>query len=133
MYRVKSEGRNDVRFFAGGMSDERSEQLQLAAELPLAMQRGEVDLYYQPILDVGERRVAGIEALLRWRHPTRGMLLPDRFLPVAEQSNLIREIGLWAIRRALDDRVELGLDRFGRAVSVNISARQLAEDGFLAS
>jgi EAL domain-containing protein (putative c-di-GMP-specific phosphodiesterase class I) len=101
MYQVKSEGRNDVRFFAGGMSDERSEQLQLAGELPLAMQRGEVDLHYQPILDVGDRRVIGFEALLRWQHPTRGLLLPDRFLPVAEQSNLIREIGLWALRRAV--------------------------------
>ncbi|HPA89390.1 MAG TPA: EAL domain-containing protein [Quisquiliibacterium sp.] len=134
MYRVKSEGRNDVRFFTGGMSDERTEQLQLAAELPLAMQRGDVDLHYQPILDVAERRVAGFEALLRWRHPTRGLLMPDRFLPIAEQSNLIREVGLWAIRRALDDRVALGLDRYDdAAVSVNVSARQLAEEGFLAS
>ncbi len=133
MYQVKSEGRNDVRFFAGGMSDERTAQLQLAAELPLAIQRGEVDLYYQPILDVGSRSVVGFEALLRWRHPVRGMLLPDKFLPIAEQSNLIREIGLWAIRRALDDRVQLGLDAYGDvAVSVNVSARQLTEDGFLA-
>jgi EAL domain-containing protein (putative c-di-GMP-specific phosphodiesterase class I) len=121
-----------VRFFAGDMSDERTEMLQLASELPLAMQRGDVELYYQPILDVAERRVAGFEALLRWRHPVRGMLLPDRFLPVAEQSNLIRELGLWSIRRALDDRVALGLDRYDdAAVSVNVSVRQLTEDGFL--
>ena len=133
MYRVKSEGRNDVRFFAGDLSDERSDQLQLGAEFPLALQRGEVDLYYQPVLAVGERRIVGVEALMRWRHPTRGLLLPEKFLPAAEQSNMTREIGLWAIRRALDDRVSLGLDRFeGVAVSVNISPRQLAEDGFLA-
>jgi EAL domain-containing protein (putative c-di-GMP-specific phosphodiesterase class I) len=70
---------------------------------------------------------------MRWRHPTRGLLLPEKFLPAAEQSNLVREIGLWAIRRALDDRVEIGLDRFQDvAISVNISPRQLAEDGFLA-
>ncbi len=133
MYRVKSEGRNDVRFFAGDMSDERSDQLQLGAEFPLALQRGEVDLYYQPVLAVGERRIVGIEGLMRWRHPIRGMLLPEKFLPAAEQSNLVREIGLWAIRRALDDRVEIGLDRFEDvAISVNISPRQLAEEGFLA-
>jgi diguanylate cyclase (GGDEF)-like protein/PAS domain S-box-containing protein len=133
MYRVKSEGRNDVRFFAGDLSDERSDQLQLGAEFPLALQRGEVDLYYQPVLAVGERRIVGIEGLMRWRHPIRGLLLPEKFLPAAEQSNLVREIGLWAIRRALDDRVELGLDRFQDvAISVNISPRQLAEDGFLA-
>lgn len=134
MYQVKSEGRNDVRFFAGGLSDERSEQLQLASELPLAIQRGEVDLYYQPILAVGDRKVMGYEALLRWHHPVRGLLLPDRFLPMAEQSNLIREIGLWAIRRALDDRKTLGLEAYpDLAVSVNVSAKQLAEDGFLAT
>jgi diguanylate cyclase (GGDEF)-like protein len=133
MYRVKSEGRNDVRFFAGDLSDERSDQLQLGAEFPLALQRGEVDLYYQPVLAVGERRIVGIEGLMRWRHPVRGLLLPEKFLPAAEQSNMVREIGLWAIRRALDDRVELGLDRFEDvAISVNISPRQLAEDGFLA-
>jgi diguanylate cyclase (GGDEF)-like protein/PAS domain S-box-containing protein len=132
MYQVKSEGRSDVRFFAGDLSDERSDQLQLGAEFPLALQRGEVDLYYQPVLAVGERRIVGIEGLMRWRHPVRGLLLPDKFLPAVEQSNMIREIGLWAIRRALDDRVELGLDQFeGVAISVNISPRQLAEDGFL--
>jgi diguanylate cyclase (GGDEF)-like protein/PAS domain S-box-containing protein len=133
MYRVKSEGRNDIRFFAGSLSDERSDQLQLGAEFPLALQRGEVDLYYQPVLAVGERRIVGIEGLMRWRHPVRGLLLPEKFLPAAEQSNLVREIGLWAIRRALDDRVEIGLDRYQDvAISVNISPRQLAEDGFLA-
>ncbi|MEI7445373.1 MAG: GGDEF and EAL domain-containing protein [Burkholderiales bacterium] len=133
MYRVKSEGRNDVRFFAGDLSDERSDQLQLGAEFPLALQRGEVDLHYQPVLAVGERRIVGIEALMRWRHPIRGLLLPEKFLPAAEQSNLVREVGLWAIRRALDDRVELGIDRYQDvAISVNISPRQLAEDGFLA-
>jgi EAL domain-containing protein (putative c-di-GMP-specific phosphodiesterase class I) len=130
---VKSEGRNDVRFFAGGMSDERTEQLQLAAELPLAMQRNEIDLFYQPILDVAQRRVVGFEALMRWRHPTRGVLSAEQFVPMAEQSNLIRELGMWAIRRALDDRVALGLDRYDDvAVSVNVSARQVTENGFLA-
>lgn len=134
MYRVKASGRNDVRFFAGDISDERTEQLQLATELPLALRRGEVDMFYQPILDVGERRVTGLEGLLRWRHPIRGMLYPESFLPIAEQSNLIREVGMWALRRALDDRVALGLDRYpDAAVSVNVSARQLDEEDFLAT
>jgi diguanylate cyclase (GGDEF)-like protein/PAS domain S-box-containing protein len=132
MYRVKSEGRNDIRFFTGSLSDERSDQLALAAELPLALQRGEVDLHYQPILDVAGRRVLGFEALLRWQHPTRGLLRPDRFLAAAEQSNLIREIGFWTLRRAIDDRLELGVQAYpDAAVSVNISARQFTEDGFL--
>jgi len=132
MYEVKTEGRNDVRFFSGSLSDERAEQLQLAAELPLALERGEVDLHYQPALAIGERRVVCVEALLRWQHPERGLLLPERFLPAAEQSQLIREIGLWVLRRALDDRVRLGVDKHPDiAVSVNVSARQLVDDEFV--
>ena len=132
MYRVKSAGRNDVLFFTGDMSDERTEQLELTAELPLALKRGEVTLYYQPILDVTDRKVACIEALMRWNHPKKGLLLPDKFLPIAEQSNLIRELGFWAIQRAIDDHISLGLTAQGdAAVSVNISVRQLTEEGFL--
>ncbi|MEZ5653850.1 MAG: EAL domain-containing protein [Burkholderiaceae bacterium] len=133
MYRVKSESRNDVRFFSGDLrQSERARQLRLAGELPLALQRGELDLFYQPVMDIGQRRVHSIEGLLRWRHPEHGLLLPDSFLPMAEESNLIREIGLWTLRRAIDDRIALGLDRFEQmAVSVNISVRQLAEEGFL--
>ncbi len=134
MYQAKSAGRNDVQFFAGGVSDGRAEQLQLVAELPQAILRGEIDLHYQPIMNIGERRVVGFEGLLRWRHPVRGMLLPDQFLPAAEQSNAVRELGLWTIHRALDDRVRLGLEAWPDiAVSVNVSARQLAEDGFLSA
>jgi diguanylate cyclase (GGDEF)-like protein/PAS domain S-box-containing protein len=132
MYRVKSAGRNDVLFYTGDMSDERTEQLELTAELPLAIKRGEVTLFYQPILDVVERKVACLEALMRWNHPTKGLLLPDKFLPIAEQSNLIRELGFWAIERAIDDRISLGMDvHTETAVSVNISVRQLTEEGFL--
>ncbi|MEK9776151.1 MAG: EAL domain-containing protein, partial [Quisquiliibacterium sp.] len=133
MYRVKSEGRNDIRFFAGGMSDERTEQLALASELPMAMKRGDVEFHYQPILDLEHGEVIGIEALMRWNHPTRGVLLPERFLPIAEQSKLIREIGQWALRRVLDDRVAIGLDEFPQtAVSFNVSPRQLTDEDFLA-
>ena len=133
MYRAKADGRNAIRFLAGEHSDARDQQLQLGIDFPLALQRGEVDLHYQPVLAVGERRIVGMEGLMRWRHPTLGLLMPDRFLPAAERSNLIREVGLWAIRRALDDRIEIGLDKFRDvAISVNISPRQLGEDGFLA-
>ena len=133
MYQVKSEGRNGVRFAVGdGHGSEQVQQFQLAAELPLAMRRGELELFYQPVMDVSTRHVLSVEGLLRWRHPTLGLLLPDRFLPAAEQSNLIREIGFWVVKRAIDDRIELGLDRHDDlAISVNVSARQLAEEGFL--
>ncbi len=134
MYRVKSEGRNDVRFHTGGIADPRSDQLELAAELPLALQRGELDLHYQPILNVAERRVIGFEALLRWQHPVHGLLMPERFLPMVEQHNLIRELGPWVLRRALDDRVALGLEQHGNAaVSVNVSALHFGEGDFLST
>jgi diguanylate cyclase (GGDEF)-like protein len=132
MYNVKSAGRNGVQFFAGNLRDERTAQLQLASELPQALSRGELELYYQPILSIAQRRLVGLEALIRWNHPSRGLLFPDEFLPIAEQSNLIREVGLWSIKRALDDRTALGLDRYDAApVSVNVSAKQLSGESFL--
>ncbi len=133
MYQVKSEGRNDLRFFAGDRHGAtQRDQMQLASELPLAMRRGEVELFYQPVMAVGSRNVVCLEGLIRWRHPTLGLLLPERFLGAAEQSNLIREIDFWAIRRAIRDRMALGLDgQHDMAVSVNVSVRQLAEEGFL--
>ena len=133
MYQVKSEGRNDLRFFAGDLqSPAHMQRLQLAAELPIAMQRGEVELFYQPVLDVRTRQVENIEALIRWRHPRLGLLLPERFMAAAEQSNLMREIDFWVVRRAIKDRIQLGLERYDSlGVSVNVSVRQLAEPDFL--
>lgn len=135
MYHVKSEGRNDLSFFAGDLqSPAHLEQLQLAAELPIAMKRGEVELFYQPVLDVRNRQVQCVEALLRWRHPQLGLLLPERFMLAAEQNNLMREIDFWVVRRAIKDRIRLGLDKYeSMAVSVNVSVRQLAEPEFLES
>ncbi len=135
MYEVKSEGRNDLRFFSGNLkSPAHLQQLQLAAELPIAMQRGEVELFYQPVLDAKTRQVECVEALLRWRHPRLGLLLPERFMAAAEQSNLMREIDFWVVRRAINDRIKIGLDRYeSMGVSVNVSIRQLAEPDFLES
>jgi EAL domain-containing protein (putative c-di-GMP-specific phosphodiesterase class I) len=133
MYQVKSEGRNDVRFFARMEQDGRGEQLQLASELPSALQRGDVELYYQPVFAIAGKRIVGMEGLIRWRHPQRGLLPPESFLPTAEQNNLMRELGIWTIRRALDDRMALGIeDDDDLSVSVNLSPRQLEEEGFLA-
>ncbi|MDO5101431.1 MAG: EAL domain-containing protein [Lautropia sp.] len=131
MYTVKSEGRNDVRLYTQKDVKHRDPQ-QLTADLPLAMERGEVELHYQPVISVHDNRVVGMEGLIRWRHPTLGILMPDAFLPLAEQSNLMREVGLWTIRRALDDRIKLGLGSHDDlVVSVNISPTQMNEDDFL--
>lgn len=133
MYRVKAEGRNDVRFFNGQISDDRAEQLELASEFPQALQRGQIVLFYQPVMALSRRCIVGLEGLMRWHHPTRGVLLPDRFLPMVERNNLAQEIGLWTIQRAIDDLLSLGPDRHPDLVmSVNISPRQLLAEGFLA-
>ena len=85
------------------------------------------------MLAVGDKRIVGMEGLIRWRHPQARPAAAGAFLPTAEQNNLMREVGLWAIRRALDDRIELGIDdKDEMSVSVNVSPRQLGEDGFLA-
>ncbi|MDO4905922.1 MAG: EAL domain-containing protein [Lautropia sp.] len=131
MYTVKSEGRNDVRIYNKQVASYRDTQ-QLTTDLPLAMQRGEVELHYQPVISAHDRSVVGLEALIRWRHPSLGLLLPDTFLPLAEQSNLMREVGIWTIRRALDDRLSLGLGPHDDlVVSVNVSPNQLNEEDFL--
>ncbi|MDO4231906.1 MAG: EAL domain-containing protein [Lautropia sp.] len=133
MYTVKSEGRNDVRFYQPGMKVERSTKVSLTDDLSRAMQAGEVELFYQPVIDSTDLSICGLEGLMRWRHPVEGLLLPDQFLPPAEKSNHMREIGLWTIRRALDDRLKLGLDEYpDLVVSVNLNPMHLNEEGFLA-
>lgn len=132
MYRVKSDGRSDVRFFNGDSVDDRSAQLELASEFPLALQRGEVILHYQPVMVMSQRRIVGMEGMMRWRHPRHGLLSADRFLPMVERNNLAETIGLWTIRRAVDDRLSLGLTAHpDLVVSVNLSPRSLLAEGFL--
>lgn len=133
MYTVKSEGRNDVRFYQPGMKVERSTKVSLTDDLSRAMQAGEVVLFYQPVVNGNDLSISGVEGLIRWHHPVEGLLLPDQFLPPAEKSNHMREIGLWTIRRALDDRLKLGLELYPElTVSVNLNPTHLNEDGFLA-
>ncbi|MFZ9406809.1 MAG: putative bifunctional diguanylate cyclase/phosphodiesterase, partial [Burkholderiaceae bacterium] len=133
MYRVKSEGRNDIRFFNGDSTDDRSAQLELASEFPMALQRGEVVLHYQPVMAMSQRRIVAIEGLMRWRHPRHGLLTADRFLPMVERNNLGETLGMWTLRRAIDDRLALGLEAHpDLVVSVNLSPRQLTAEGFLA-
>ena len=107
--------------------------MQLSSEFPSAIERGEVELHYQPVISSFDLQVVGMEGLIRWRHPTQGLLLPDQFLPAAEQSNVMKQLAIWTIRRALQDRQQLDVQRYGNlVVSVNISPNQINEEGFLA-
>ncbi|WP_252272948.1 putative bifunctional diguanylate cyclase/phosphodiesterase [Pseudomonas subflava] len=125
MYQAKAAGRNAYCFFDPRMNADNRERLALELDLRQALSRDEFELHYQPIVDLGSGRLLAAEALLRWRHPERGMLGPDRFIPVAEQSGLMVEIGEWVLHEACRQAMlwqAAGQPRF--AVSVNLSAVQ---------
>ena len=98
--RAKSEGAHCFRFFEGAMDNELRERKALEQDLHHALQRGELELHYQPQIDLATRTMVGIEALLRWHHPKHGMVPPDRFIPLAEDSGLILPIGAWVLEQA---------------------------------
>src|SRR5690606_670266 len=100
MYHAKHNGRNSFRFFSPEMNARVVERGELEKRLRQALERGEFVLEYQPELDVGTGKVSGMEALIRWRHPERGLLLPHAFLPAAEECGLIVPIGGWVLEEA---------------------------------
>ena len=100
LYRAKSEGRRTYRFFTGAMDAEVRKRVALTAELQAGVAADQLFLIYQPQVDMESGRLVGLEALVRWNHPTRGVLLPGEFLPVAERSGLIVMLGNWVLRSA---------------------------------
>jgi len=130
MYRAKELGRNGFQFFTEDLQLRAQQQLELGASLRLALERDEFELHYQPQVSLRSGRVAGLEALLRWRHPERGLLGPGHFISFAEESGLIIPIGEWVLRRACKQNKawqDAGLPPL--PVAVNISARQCAHPG----
>ncbi len=128
MYRAKARGRDCVEVFAPGSHDATVLTLRTTTELRRGLERGEIVPYYQPIVQLGNGHLVGFEVLARWRHPERGLLGPDQFLPMAEETGLIGEVGAAVLRSSL---VQLGqwrnsTQRFNDlSVSVNVSVRQL--------
>ncbi len=121
LYRAKLEGRNDFRFFEDKMDSEARMRRSLEIDLRNAIAREEFELHYQTFIDVRTLRTVGVEALVRWRHPERGLVPPDRFIPLAEEIGLIVPLGEWILRKACLDAVCWPADI---KLAVNLSAAQ---------
>jgi predicted signal transduction protein with EAL and GGDEF domain len=126
MYRAKDLGRNGYQFFSVVLNEDAAATAALGGELREGFERGELFLVYQPRIDIGTRRVVGAEALLRWRHPRYGVLSPQSFLPLADDSGLLVPIGAWVLREACaQGRRWLDGGIKPLSVAVNVTARQL--------
>jgi diguanylate cyclase (GGDEF)-like protein len=127
LYCAKSTGRNQYRLFAQAECASRREELMMEDDLRQAVARGEIEVHYQPIVDLGTSRMVGLEALARWRHPRRGMTPPAVFIPVAERSGLIVELGAHVLRSACQTAARWPTPVY---IAVNLSALQLRTPGF---
>jgi diguanylate cyclase (GGDEF)-like protein len=133
MYRAKRQGRNTYRFYTTDTDGKASKNLALDSSLRRALDRGEFLLYFQPQVEVETRQVIGVEALLRWQHPERGMIYPEEFIPLAEENGMIVPIGEWVLRSACNQNKawqQAGLKPV--YMGVNLSARQFRQKSFIA-
>lgn len=126
MYHAKEQGRNNVQFFTAALNAAASERLELEVELRNALEQKQFLLHYQPQVSAADGRVCGVEALVRWRHPERGLIPPLKFIPVAEETGMIEAIGAWVLDescRQLAAWRAAGIE--GIRMAVNLSAHQL--------
>jgi diguanylate cyclase (GGDEF)-like protein len=132
MYRAKANGRSQAVYFEEKMNAEAVARLTLDRDLRVAIERGELELHYQPKLDLANDTICGAEALVRWRHPVHGLIAPDRFIPLAEESGFIEQVGHWTLSEACAQMRrwhDAGLPL--ESVSVNVSPRQFRRRGLL--
>lgn len=134
MYATKELGRNGYGFFTPPMQKEAQQRLLLANDLREAIQKNQLQVFLQPIIEAQTGHVLKAEALLRWEHPVHGMVMPDTFIPIAEETGLIHDIGDWVFRKAmlvLSDWLAIEANENGRyQISVNISPRQFIQHDF---
>lgn len=131
MYKAKDLGRRRSVFFEERMNRDAEEYVSLAADLRHALERNELVLYYQPIVDLETYRIVGAEALVRWMHPARGLVQPDRFIPIAEETGLVIDIGDWVIRQATQQLSAWQRQGLLEELSVNVSNRQIRDSNLV--
>jgi EAL domain-containing protein (putative c-di-GMP-specific phosphodiesterase class I) len=131
LYEAKRRGRGQMRVYSGELSESVSQRLRLEAELRQALVSDQLFLVYQPKLHLVDNRVFAAEALLRWAHPERGLLLPAAFLPVAEEAGLLFPIAEWVLRTAAEQVAVWAGTGFGLGVCINFSDRELNDPRML--
>ena len=134
MYRAKSQGKARWVLFDASMHEQAVQRLTVEIELRQALARGEFEVFYQPVVDLATARPTGAEALVRWRHPTRGLVPPGEFIPVAEEAGLICELGLSVLDQSARQLAAwtAGYPDVPLTISVNVSTKQLTQPGFVA-
>jgi EAL domain-containing protein (putative c-di-GMP-specific phosphodiesterase class I) len=131
LYRAKGGGRDQSVVFEAKMQSAVNDRLALSSDLSSALPRGEFFLAYQPIFDLPSARLQGVEALIRWEHPTKGTITPDKFIPVLEDSGLIIDVGRWVLRESCGQAARWHEQGYPVTMSVNVSMRQLESDGLV--
>jgi EAL domain-containing protein (putative c-di-GMP-specific phosphodiesterase class I) len=132
MYRAKSSGKAQYVVYAPKMDDDVIGRLELVADLRRALTDDELVVHYQPTIELESGRIVGVEALVRWQHPTRGLLQPSEFVSVAEETGLIVDIGRWVLAEACRQAASWRAERaFDLSVSVNVSTHQIRRPGLV--
>lgn len=124
MYQAKRSGRDNAQLYCTSLTQDVLTRMDLDARLRVALERGEFHLVYQPQIDATSGRMCAVEALIRWKHPTRGLVSPTEFIPVAEEKGLIESIGLWVLRTATADAARWNRSGAPLRVAVNLSPLQ---------
>ncbi len=131
LYRSKDSGRNQAHFYSKDLHEKIQKRIELENDLRGALERDEFILYYQPQVDTNSEKITGVEALIRWQHPTKGLVPPDSFIPIAEDLGLIVDIGHWVLEHACQQfhhwRSKFNARDLHLSVSINLSALQLNE------
>lgn len=131
MYHAKEQGRDNCQFYSTSLTQHAMQRMNLESDLRLAVERNEFFLYYQPQLDLQSGRILSVEALIRWQHPTQGLVSPMSFIPVAEENGLIVPIGEWVLRTACFDAAAWRAAGHALRVAVNLSPLQFRHPGLV--